>query len=219
MERDIKIALAGGGGADDSRLLDEVFASWIGRQGNLLYLPVALRGIRSFESCFEWITEPFAPLHVTRITLWTDLVEHKASELDQFDGVYVGGGNTYSLLAELIHSGFDRHLRAYARAGGVIYGGSAGAVVLGRDIRTVSHIDRNHVGLLETNCLDLALGYAIWPHYQPQDDSLIQGFIQNFEQPVLAIPERSGVVIASETLRRVGFEPSYSFEARRKFEL
>ncbi|HEX5809696.1 MAG TPA: Type 1 glutamine amidotransferase-like domain-containing protein [Anaerolineales bacterium] len=161
MEGDIKIALAGGGGADDSRLLDAVFASWIGAQGNLLYLPVALRGIRSFESCFEWITKTFAPLQVTRITLWTDLTEHKASELEQFDGVYIGGGNTYSLLAELIHSGFDRHLKAYARAGGVIYGGSAGAVVLGRDIRTVSHFDRNHIGLLETDCLDLAQGYAI----------------------------------------------------------
>jgi hypothetical protein len=62
MQPQMKIALGGGGGATDSRLLDEVFAAWIGAQGRLLYWPVALRGIRSFPSCLEWITATFAPL-------------------------------------------------------------------------------------------------------------------------------------------------------------
>ena len=105
----MKVALAGGGGTQDSRLLDEVFASWIGPQGTLLYLPVALRGIRSFQSCLEWITATFTPLNVNRITMWTDLSEHRAADLEEFDGVYIGGGNTYSLLAELLDSGASGH--------------------------------------------------------------------------------------------------------------
>jgi hypothetical protein len=39
-------------------------ASWIGPQGKVLYLPIALRGMRPYESCLEWITTTFAPLTV-----------------------------------------------------------------------------------------------------------------------------------------------------------
>ena len=216
MEQHVKIALAGGGGADDSRLLDEVFASWIGMQGRLLYLPIALRRMRSFESCFEWITETFASLQVTRITMWTGLIGHKANELEEFDGVYIGGGNTYSLLAELNNSGFDSHLKTYAQEGGIIYGGSAGAVILGKDIRTVSHVDHNDVGLAEEKGLDLAQGHAIWPHYHAKDDKLIQEFVKRFQQPVLAISERSGIVLESGRMRTVGFESSFRFDEEGK---
>ncbi len=216
MPTQIKVALAGGGGADDSRLLDEVFAGWIGPQGRLLYWPLALRDRRPWQSCLEWITATFAPFHVTHITMWTGLSEHRASELDEFDGVYIGGGNTFALLAQLLESGFDRHLREYVQRGKAVYGGSAGAVVLGRDIRTVSHLDRNDVGLTETQGLNLAKGHAVWVHYGPEEDDLIEAYVQRHQQPVLAIPERSGIVIEKAGMRSVGFERAYRFDGRAK---
>jgi dipeptidase E len=219
MEFLAKILLAGGGSAEDSRLLDELLASWMKPRGRLLYLPVALRGLRSFESCLEWITSTFAPFAITDISMWTALSDHHARELGKFDAVYIGGGNTYSLLAELIDSRFDRHLKAYAREGGTIYGGSAGAVVLGKDIRTVSQIDHNDIGLAEVECLNLIKGHAIYPHYQPRDDGFIEEFVEQYRQPILAISERSGVVIEAGRMRSVGFEPSYHFDRHGKFEL
>ena len=219
MNRQTKIILAGGGGAEDSHPLDKLFASWIGVEGKLLYLPIALRGMRSFESCFEWITATFAPWNLNLIRMWTDLTDHQAYELNQFAAVYIGGGNTYSLLAELVHSGFDHHLTVYAHEGGIIYGGSAGAVVLGQDIRTVAHVDRNDVGLTDFECLNLANDHAIWPHYESKDDRLIENFVQTYQLPVLAISERSGIVIESGVLRTVGFEPSYRFDHQGKLEV
>lgn len=219
MQPQMKIALGGGGGATDSRLLDEVFAAWIGAQGRLLYWPVALRGIRSFPSCLEWITATFAPLKVNQITMWTDLSEHQLSELDEFDGVYIGGGNTFALLHELRKGGFERYLKECVRRGKAVYGGSAGAVVLGRDIRTVNYLDRNEVGLVETNGLDLAEGHAIWVHYQPQDDSLVDTYVRQYQQPVIALSERSGIVIEQDSMRAVGFEPAYRFDGQKKSEV
>ena len=219
MQPQMRVALGGGGGASDSRLLDEVFTAWIGPQGKLLYLPCALRGIRSFESCLEWITVTFASFNVTDITMWTDLAEHRGSELDEFDAVYIGGGNTFALLAELRKSGFDRYLREFACRGKAIYGGSAGAAVLGRDIRTVNYLDQNEVGLMEMEGLDLAEGHAIWVHYQPQDDCLIQAYVSQYHQPVIALSERSGIVIEQNRMRAVGFEPAYRFDGQKKIEL
>jgi dipeptidase E len=185
----------------------------------LLYLPCALRGIRSFKSCLEWITGTFASFNITNITMWTDLSEHQVSELDQFDAVYIGGGNTFALLAELRKSGFENYLIEYAYCGKAIYGGSAGAAVLGRDIRTVNYLDRNEVGLSETNGLDLAAGHAIWVHYQPQDDNLIDQYVRQYGQPVIALSERSGIVIEYEGMRSVGFEPTYRFDGQGKSEV
>src|SRR6266498_5827007 len=122
MQPQMKVALGGGGGAADSLLLDEVFAAWIGSQGKLLYLPCALRGIRPFKSCLEWITVTFACLNVTDITMWTNLSEHRGNELNEFDAVYIGGGNTFALLAELRKSGFEHHLREYVCRDKAIYG-------------------------------------------------------------------------------------------------
>ena len=219
MQPQIKVALGGGGGASDSCLLDEVFATWIGSKGKLLYLPCALRGIRSFASCLEWITGTFASFNVTKIAMWTDLCEHQVSELDQFDAVYIGGGNTYALLAELRKSGFEHYLKENVRRGKPIYGGSAGAAVLGRDIRTVNYLDRNEVGLLETNSLDLAEGHAIWVHYQSQDDILIGQYVRQYQHPVIALSERSGIVIEYKGIRSVGFEPAYRFDGQGKSEV
>jgi dipeptidase E len=219
MQPQMRVALGGGGGASDSRLLNEVFTAWIGPQGKLLYLPCALRGIRSFESCLEWITVTFASFNVTNITMWTDLSEHRGSELDEFDAVYIGGGNTFALLAELRKSGFEHEITEYVHRGKAIYGGSAGAAVLGRDIRTVTYLDRNEVGLVETKGLDLAKGHAIWVHYQPQDDKLIEAYVHQYHQPVIALSERSGIVIEQDSLRRVGFEPAFRFDGQGKSEL
>jgi dipeptidase E len=215
----IKVALAGGGDPEDSRPLDEVFAAWMGSQGRLLYWPVALRGMRPFPSCLEWITEALAPLNISDISMWTDLSSHQANELDEYDAVLVGGGNTFSLLAELQESGFERHLKTFIQRGKPVYGGSAGAIVLGCDIRTAQHFDRNNSILLGTKGLDLAKGHAIWPHYRPQHDALIVEYVQQYQQPVLAIPERSGIAIEDTELRTVGYEPSYRFDGNGKSEV
>ena len=219
METHPKIALAGGGGADDSRLLDEVFASWLGPRGRLLYWPIALRGLRPFQACFDWITALFLPMNIRDITMWTNLAEHRAGDLEAFDAVYIGGGNTYSLLAQLVESGFDRSLKAYLAEGRAIYGGSAGAAVLGKDIQTVGRIDSNAIGLGNTSGLNLAEDHDIWVHYQAKDDRRIKAYVREHQHPVLAISERAGIVIESAKIRAAGFEAAYRFDGRTKSEV
>jgi dipeptidase E len=65
----------------------------------------------------------------------------------------------------------------------------------------------------------LAYGHAIWVHYQPHDDNLIDEYVRQYHQPVLALSERSGVVIENESMRAVGFEPAYRFDGQKKLEV
>lgn len=215
----MRIALAGGGDARDSRRLDEVFAGWLGPHSRLLYLPLALRGVGSFQAGLEWLTDTLAPWHIRAIKMWTDLSKHQAAELERFDAVYVGGGNTFSLMAQIYRNGFDQPLRDFVRAGHCIYGGSAGAIMLGRDIRTARHLDSNEVGLVETGCLNLARGLTVWPHYLPSDDALIEAYVGFYHQPVLALSESSGAVLDANGFHSAGFIPAYRFDSRGKTPL
>jgi dipeptidase E len=216
MWSETKIILAGGGEASDSLLIDQIFSGWLGSTGKLLYLPIALRGMRPFPECLEWITTTLSPLGVSSITMWTDLSEHEAGELDQYEGIYIGGGNTFSLLAQLQESGFKNSLKEYALKGKPVYGGSAGAIVLGHDIHNARHFDINEAGFKELEGLNLAEGFTIWPHYNIRDDEKIVAFVQMNHQPVLAIPERSGIVFENGGFRAVGFEPVYIFDEAGK---
>ena len=211
-----KVALGGGGGAKDSVLLDAVFAGWLGTHGRLLYWPIALRGYTAFDSCYAWLTSTFAPFQLTDITLWAELAGHHSYELDRFDGVYIGGGNTYALLAECLATGFDRHLVDYVMQGGMVYGGSAGAVLLGKTIQTVAHIDQNLISLQETACLNLAQDHAVWVHYTAQDDARITEFVTQSKERLLALSEQSGVTIVAEKVANVGFVPTFVFDQQGK---
>ena len=216
----LRLILAGGGNEKDSQLLDAYFAHWIGDSGKMLYLPIALREADvSYNTCYTWIRSVFAPFDTGHISMWSDLNQHNISELGAFDATYIGGGNTFSLFSELLESGFAEALREYATQGGAIYGGSAGAVILGRDLLTVEHMDANDVGLSQRTGLDLAGGHAVWVHYTQQDDCLIDRYIHQSNFPVLAIPEQAGVLLEGNELMSIGRAPVYRFAGNTKEQI
>ena len=210
-----RIILAGGG---DSQLLDELFAAWTGPDGRVLFLPVALDD-SAHDGYLEVVRSELTPFGVSKIEMWSDLLEHDAHELAAFDSIYLGGGSTFRLLAGLRATGFDNALISYAQKGGAIYGSSAGADVLGRDIMTAAHVDSNDVGLTETHGLDLAAGHAVWTEYQPDHDALVVEYVQERRIPVVAISERSGVIAHGDWLESIGFDTVYVFDENGKREL
>lgn len=215
----MKLMAAGGGGAKDSRHLDTLLAEHCTSTKKMLYLPIALDGKQpSYQKCFEWISSVFQPLGFN-ISMWTDLSGRTISDLNEFTSVYIGGGNTFRLLKKLRDYDFGKTLLAFSEAGGIIYGGSAGAIILGRDILTCDHMDQNEVGLKDFTGLNLFNGYSIWCHYTSKDDSLIEAFIESNDHPVIALPERSGVFLHDKNISAIGFEPSFRFEGGKKIIL
>jgi hypothetical protein len=73
--------------------------------------------------------------------------------------------------------------------------------------------------LTETKGLNLVNGHAVWVHYQPQDDELIYEYQGKYNQSVLAISERSGIVIDNSGMYSVGFESAYRFNKQGKHKI
>jgi dipeptidase E len=212
-----RLMLAGGGNAADSAPLDRIFAAWTGQSGRMLYIPLALDTNEiEYGVAHMWLKSVFQPLGVTDIDMWTSLEGRGADDLQPYNSVYIGGGNTFRLLSLLKSSGFDSYLTDYFKQGRAIYGGSAGAIVMGRNILTAAHIDPNDVALVDTRGLDLVRGHSIWCHYTEADDPEIYNYVHRYALPVLALSERSGVGLEGERIIAWGHEPVYRFTHRRK---
>ena len=167
-----------------------------------------MAGERTPHECEDWLRATFDPLGVSRIDTWPDLNERDLEELTQAGGLYIGGGNTFRLLDELQRAN-AREILLAVQSSLPIYGGSAGAAVLGATIETICHLDPNDVGLETLTAMDLLGGASVWVHYEPADHERIEEFLRRQDETLLfALPTDGGVVVDGQSVRSAGFSAS-----------
>ena len=208
------IFVAGGGSAEDSKLLDEHFVKIFDHTKPLVYIPNAMKS-RPYQSCLEWFRSVMTPLSVTNIEMWDDLKPRHVA--DSIAGVYIGGGDTAKLLKELRASGFSDYLTEAANAGVPLYGGSAGAIILGEDIRTAS--EARDLDAPEASGLKIVPGYSIACHYKTGEEIAMRQLAQTFDHGIVAIPEKAGGHISDSVLTNYGIEPISIFQGSEVVQL
>ena len=155
----------------------------------------------------DWIESTLGPRGIQIAVMWPTLNDHAPGELNSFDAVFIGGGNTFDLLQQLRETGFAEQLVHFCAEDRVIYGGSAGAIILGRDIASCIHYDENRVGLTDTSGLDVCLGHCVWCHHEPEQEVLIEEYVQSTSQVMLVIPKTAGVFVTPNGLWSLGTDP------------
>lgn len=202
---EMRILLGGGGSAEEERPILDRFAAWVGG-GSVLYLPIAAD--QPGAAHWAWLASVLHPRGVQTIDMWTELSGRDPAALDGYAAIFIGGGNTYWLLHQVRSAGFEQPLRRFAQRGGIVYGGSAGAILLGADIGTCAHMDENHIGIHDTRGLNLVGGRAVWCHYQPSDWPLCTSFVRRCGLVTLLLAEASGLWVRSPAdYLAIGFEP------------
>jgi len=207
-----QLILSGGGDAPDSKKLDTLLIKLLNHKP-LLYIPVAWK-TGDFESCIKWFTQTFSALGFTSFETWTDLTDKNYEQLDKFGGIYFGGGNTFLLLSKLRESGFDKALYKFIESGRPVYGGSAGAIILGKDIATASigkDSDSNDIGLENLSGFGLLDTYSIQCHYEPDQEDEMQKFVNENNCKVIALPDKAGLYVKGDEIKVLGTEPAVVF--------
>ena len=199
------IVITGGGSAVAEREALECFARLLGDERPVLYLPVALKRRAGYpETAIAWLAATLGQVGVGRFETWASLDGRHAAELDAFSALFIGGGNTFDLLAELRASGLARAVSEFERRGGAVFGGSAGAIVLGASIETALHCDTNLAGLSDPTGLDLLAGHDVWCHFEEQHRAALSRYVRAVGHPVLALEEGAGLLIDQGALRPLG---------------
>jgi dipeptidase E len=205
--KSFNIFLAGGGNAEESQLLDAQFVKALDPAKPVVYVPNAMRS-RPYQSCLAWFRSVMAMHGTFAIEMWDDLKPRYAAS--DIAGVYIGGGDTAKLLLEIRESGFDAYLHEMASHGIPIYGGSAGAIILGEDIRTTS--EALHLSQSDAIGLKLVTGYSIVCHYKPEHEAETRKLSETLGQCLMAIPEKAGGHVTGKSITNCGTEPLVIFQ-------
>ncbi len=112
------------------------------------------------------------------------------NELEQFDAVWVPGGNAFLLRHAMRESGFDKIITELLEADNIVYGGySAGVVVLCETLRGIDIVDDTKYVKEIYNAEPIweglgILPYSIAPHYKSNhpEFGLIDKVVEFFEK-------------------------------------
>ena len=92
----------------------------------------------------------------------------------------------------------------------MVYGGSAGAIILGKDIKTSP--DRDNTGLNQYSGLNLVEDYSVWPHYDESDKEKIKQYIEKRSENGIAIPEESSLYVKKGIGKVIGSKEVLLFQ-------
>lgn len=164
----MKIFLCGGGSGEVAKNAINKFGSIIDKTKPLLYAPLAMDEYR-YDNCLEWIKKEMSIINLSDIEMVTSGKELSEKKFENYCAIYIGGGNTYKLLKILKESESFGKLQKYINDDGIIFGGSAGAIIFGEDIDSCKMQDPNNVDLNDTEGFDVLHGYSILCHLNRND--------------------------------------------------
>ncbi len=201
------LLLMGGGENKDLAPSLEYLVKQCPADKKVLFLPQAMEE-SFFSNYLEFAFDCLEPLSFPRERLisWPKLEGKNSKDFESIGAVWLGGGNTFKLLHEIRNSGFSEPLLSFIHSGGIVGGNSAGAIILGKDIR-YAH-DPNEVGIADFKGFNLLREHAVWCHYKPNPHNTeIADFLEKTGTNVLALSDSAGAVFRNGSFQSIGTEP------------
>ena len=210
------IFLCGGGSGKQTIEATRRFSDVIDHTKPLLYVPLAMEP-DLYPSCLEWIKDEMREVNITNIEMVTSAEEIIRKELKDYSAIYIGGGNTFKLLYELKASEAFDQIKCYMKQDGVIFGGSAGAIIFGESLESCMLDDENHVGLCDITGFNVLNGISLLCHYtnRPEEkDRKSTEYLTELSKrlKVIALPEEDTLFVNGDNIEVIGTRPYYYFE-------
>ena len=206
----MKVFLCGGGSGEVSKLATLKFGEVIDKTKPLLYVPLAMKKER-YPSCLEWISKEMSLINVENIEMITSGKELSAKNLNDYCAIYIGGGNTYKLLNELKESKAFEKIKKYLANDGIVFGGSAGAIIFGKDIDSCKTQDENNVKLTDTRGFNILSDYSILCHLNRNDGIKFNrnknsDYLLNFSKKnkIVYLPDDDTIFVTKKSITMIG---------------
>lgn len=189
----MKLFLCGGGCGSQITLANNKFAKLLDRSKPILYIPLAMEE-RKYNGCKEWFSEEIKNFGGNRFEMVRSSKELSEKDFNNYSALFIGGGNTFKLLSEIKQNGNYEKIINYLNNDGVIFGGSAGAIIFGEDINSCLIDDGNKVGLENTKGFNFLKDYSLLCHLKNKN------FNKNLEHLSEYSKNRKMIYLAEESV-------------------
>ena len=214
----MKLLLCGGGSGEQTIEANKKFDEIINHNKPLLYVPLAMdENKHPYDGCLEWITGELSNVNIPSIEMVRTFEELASKDYNNYCAIFIGGGNTYKLLKGIKDSGAFNKIKDYLiKEDGIVYGGSAGAIIFGKDLDSCNIDDKNEIGLIDNTGFNMINGYSLLCHYTNKDEvntEIERKYLLELskQKPIYAIPEEDTIYIDNEKIDVIGTRPYYEF--------
>lgn len=213
----MRLFLCGGGSGADTFLAYQKLNEIIDHKKPVLYVPLAMNKDR-YAGCYSWIKNELENIDVPNIEMVTSGHDLASRNLEDYSFVFIGGGNTYKLLGDLKSSGAFSKLKEYIENNGIVFGGSAGAIILGQSIATCKYSDKNDIKLNDLDGFNAVSEFSFLCHFTNQDEEkqiqntkYLKNYTSRYEK-VIALPEEDTIYYEDGVFEILGERPFYVFD-------
>ena len=126
----------------------------------------------------------------------TNIIEYKIGEsnidINDFDIMYMMGGNTFYLLDVIRKTYFDKEIVNFINSGKIYIGSSAGSEILGNSIEPAIGYDDNNVGMIDFTGLKIIDGLII-PHCNRKTD-FVESLKNKTTEKLILLYDGDGII-------------------------
>lgn len=207
----MNLILYSGGTGSENRPLAVAAADMLARHNDpiVTFLPAHAEDA---DAEYRAFVKTFQRLGINRfrcIPIDHKLTQKEEKEIFSSNAIFLGGGNTFHFLKQLQSHGFLEKLRLFAKKGGVLFGLSAGSILMTPTITTASvpsmDSDDNEVNLKDWKALGL-VPFEFSPHYYPSKaaDRELMEYSKKLEHPIYACSDGEGIVVRDGKIQFIG---------------
>ena len=199
----MKLYLSGGGSGKQNLDAYNNYFKTIDKKKPILYIPLAMDN-KNYDSCFQWFKKEISSFGFHYFKMVKSSEELSKMNFNEFNSLFIGGGNTYKLLKELQDNSNMKKIEDYLKKGGIIYGGSAGAIIFGKDIDGCKYTDEKLD--IDTNGFNMLKDYSLLCHYKKASFSANKEYLKEFSKKnkLFFLPEEAVLIVTDKKITIVG---------------
>lgn len=201
----MKLFLCGGGSGNQIRFALNKFSSILDKSKPILYIPLAMPK-EKYDSCKVWFKDEIKLMGITEFEMVESSYQLLKKDFSKYCALFIGGGNTFKLLKELKENNIFIKIKEYLDNDGIVFGGSAGAIIFGKDINSCLNEDGNMVDLKDTFGFNYLNSYSLLCHLNNTNFTRNKKYLTNYSKTnkTIYLPEEDVIVISDDKIEFIG---------------
>lgn len=201
----MKLFLCGGGSGNQIKFALHKFSSSIDKSKPILYIPLAMNEDK-YDSCKEWFSSEIKLIGIKNFDMVRNSLELSKKNFKDYCALFIGGGNTYKLLKAIKDNSNFEKIKEYLNNDGIVFGGSAGAIIFGKSINSCLLDDGNYVGLREFDGFNYLSNYSILCHLNNSNFKKNNNYLMKFSNgnKTIYLPEEDTIIVSNNKISFIG---------------